>query len=101
MLVGHERRNPGSHLAPFDRQFFQPLVAARGQAIMNSTTAVDFCSTACDKFFALEMVKIRVDTTFTERDVFPGLKLNGFHNFVAVHLFSGKELENEQFRNTV
>jgi len=76
-------------------------VAARRQAIMNSTAAVDFCSTAGDKFFALEMVEIGIDTAFAEGNVFFGLELNGFDDFVAIHFLSGKKFENEQFRDTI
>ena len=68
---------------------------------MNSTASVDFCSTAGHKFFAFQVVEVRIDATFAERNIFFRLELDGFYDFVAIHLFSGKEFENEQFRDSI
>src|SRR5437660_10627424 len=68
---------------------------------MNSTAAVDFCSTAGDELFAFEMVEVRINAAFAKGNVLFGLELNGFYNFVAIHLLSGKEFEDEQFRYAV
>jgi len=68
---------------------------------MNSTAAVDFCSTAGNELFAFEMVEIGVDAAFAERNVFFGLELNGFYDFIAIHLLAGKKFQDKQFRYTV
>jgi len=47
------------------------------------------------------MVQVRINAAFAKRDLLFGLELNGFYNFVAIHLFSGEKLKDEQFRNTV
>src|SRR5690349_995814 len=68
---------------------------------MNSTAPVDFCSTAGNEFFPFEMVEVRIDAAFAKGNILFGLELNGFYNFVAIHLLSGQQFEHEQFRNTV
>jgi len=68
---------------------------------MNSTAPVDFRSTAGDELFAFEMVEVRINAAFAKGNVLFGLELNGFYDFVAIHLLSGEEFQHEQFRDTV
>jgi hypothetical protein len=46
-------------------------------------------------------VEVRIDTAFAKGNIFFGLKLDGFYDFIAIHFPSGQELQDEQFRDAI
>src|ERR1700677_1306197 len=101
MFALDQKRNARGDAAPIRAQFLEALVAAPGQAVIIPAAAPDILAMAADQFFLLEVMQTGIDAALAKGQRFPGFRLNGFDDFVTVHLAAGEELEDEHFRHAI